>query len=747
MSWQKKARLGIAVFVILFVAFVAVALRHRRPPSAPATSPRTDEKAITQTVGHGVVEQKNKEGKLVFSIAFEGQSVYENGRTVLGDVKLTLPDRGGRAIEVIAKRAEIVTPPGTGQRVGTAKLTGDVRMKTSDGITVAAGEATYNETEATIAIPGRVTFARGRMKGSGLGATYDQNRDVLWLLDQARVTMAADKQGAGAMDGTAGSAGLARADHYLRLSRDARVVAEGRTIQADELTAYLTPDDEHIQTMELRGHSRITGSGNDIQTMSADNIDLTYAADGRTLQNSRLMQNALLQLPGEGGRRSGRRISASGIDITMAPDGKTVTNLNATEHVQVDLAAEGDQPARRVRSTALMAIGAPGTGLQNATFVDHVEFHETRAARKNQPAIDRTAKADRLIMETKPGLGDIQQADFHGNVHFTDGTRTTAEAPRAIYQVDRDEIELSPGESGEPGPSPNVNDGKVSVEARNIHLVLGTQKLNADTKVRSWMQAEKKPAGTAGTSGGQGGRGAAAPVKAPAKAPGTDTSRVPSMLKQDEQVNVTANRLEYDGSKSLATYTGNANLWQGETTVKAYMIVLDSNTGNLTARTSVTTVMLFDDVDPKTNERKPTRTTATADTLIYEDAKRLATYTGDETARAHIAGAQGDLTGERIDLFLKPDGNELERMEVNGTVVVIESARTAKGNHLTYTSSNDRYVMTGTPVEVVEVTPPNCKKTIGATLTFRRSISSITVEGNGVYGQQSTPVACPAGRS
>ena len=742
MTWQKKARLGIAVFVMIFVAFVVVALRHRRPPSAPATSPRTDDKAISQTVGRGVYENKNKEGKLVFSLAFEGQSVYENGRTVLGNVKLTLPDKGGRAIEVTSKRAEVLAPPGSGQRVGTAKLTGDVRMKTSDGITVEAAEATYNETDATLTIPGRVTFARARMKGSGVGATYDQNRDVLWLLEKARVTIAPDKQGGGAMDGTAGSAGLARADHYLKMTGGAHLVAEGRTIQGDEITAFLTPDDEHIQTMELRGHSRITGSGNDVQTMSADDIDLTYAADGRTLQNARLAQNAVLQLPGEGGRGSGRRIAATAIDIAMAPDGKTVTNLNATDHAQLDLPAEGDQPTRRIRSTALMAIGAPDTGLRNATFVDQVEFRETRAARKNLAAIDRTARSDKLIVETKPGLGAIQQADFHGNVHFTDGTQTTAEAPRAIYQVDRDEIGLSPGETGEPGPAPNVNDGKVSVEARNIHLVLGTQKLTADTKVRSWMQAEKKPAaGTAATAGGEAARGN------DTARPAAEASRVPSMLKQDEQVNVTSNRLSYDGSASLATYSGNANLWQGETTVKADTIVLDSKSGNLTARSNVTTVMLFEDVDPKTNQRKPTRTTATADAMVYDDAKRLATYTGNQAAKAHIAGAQGDLTGDRIDLYLKPEGNELDRMEVNGAVGVIESARTAKGNHLTYTAADDRYVMTGTPVEVIEVTPPNCKKTVGATLTFRRSVSSIAVEGNGVYGQQSTPVACPAGRS
>ena len=740
MSWQKKARLGIAVFVVVFVAVVVLAMRHRKPATAPPASPRTDEKAIVQTVGRGVYEQKNKEGKVVFSIASEGQSVYEDGRTVLNGVKLTLPDRGGRTIGVTARHAEIVTPPGQGQRIGTARLTGDVRLNTNDGITVGADEGTYSETDGMMTIPGAVTFARGRMKGSGQGATYDQKRDVLWLLDKARVNVVPDPQGKGAMNATAGAAGLARADHYLRLSRRAQIVGEGRTIQGDEVTAFLTPDGERIERMELRGNSSITGAAAaGPQAMRARDIDLTYGADGKVLQNSRLMQDAVVELAGQRGT-AGRRISAATIDIAMAPDGATVTSLNATDRVQVDLAAEADQPARRVRARTLVAAGTPDGGLQNATFTENVEFRESRAARRNVTAIERTARSNRLIMATGPGLGAIQQADFHGNVHFTDGDRTTAEAPRAIYRVDRDEIHLSPSDTGDPGQGPSVNDGKVSVEAREIQLVLGTQKLKADTKVRSWMQAAKQAGGTAGTRGkpAAGARAEAVPAEA---------SRVPSMLKQDEQVNVTANRLEYDGAASLATYTGNANLWQGETTVKADTLVLDNRTGNLTARTGVSTLMMFDDVDPKTSQRRPTRTTARADTLVYEDARRLATYTGNGASRAHIAGAQGDLTANRIELFLKATGNELDRMEADASVVVIESARTAKGNHLTYTASDDRYVMTGTPVEVVEVTPPSCKKTVGATLTFRRSESDITVDGNGVYGTQSTPVDCPAGRS
>ena len=91
-------------------------------------------------------------------------------------------------------------------------------------------------------VPGPVTFTRGRMTGSGTGATYDRNRDVLWLLADAQITVTPDRDRvAGRMQGTAGTAGLARADHYVRLSKTAHVVADNRTIDADDLTADADP--------------------------------------------------------------------------------------------------------------------------------------------------------------------------------------------------------------------------------------------------------------------------------------------------------------------------------------------------------------------------------------------------------------------------------------------------------------------------------------------------------------------------
>lgn len=712
MKWIKIARLAVAVFVALFAIVVVVAMRSGREPAKVPPTPRTDPKAQMQSPGPSTLVRSNQ-GKVLFSMNSQGHVAYPDGRVRHQKAEITLPDRNGRDLKLIAAEVEVLpAPKGSNLELGKANLTGGVRLETSDGLVIMSKDGTYDETTGMLNVPGNVEFSKGRMKGTGVGATYDRPRDVVWLLANAQVDVTADEKGQGALTATASTAGLARADHYVRLTGKAHITGDGRTSDADEVVMRLTEDNARLQVMELRGHSRIAGGASGPQSMEAADIDLTYGADGRSLQNADLRERASVRLAGAGGA-PGRTITGQRIQIAMAPDGATVTNLNATQNVQLELPADGATPARRIRAAALTAAGAPESGLQSATFDGNVTFDEWRAAAKNQPAATRTARSRKLIVETQPGLGAVQRADFRGNVRFIDG-KTTAEAPRAIYNVAQDTIDLSPVE-GEAGPEPQVDDGQVSVKARTISFGLTSKKLEAETDVRSSLQPSRQ----------------------------TDTTKLPSMLKKDEPVSVTANRLSYDGAATLAKYTGQVNLWQGQTSIKADAIDVDDRTGNLAARGNVRTVMWFEDEDPTTKKRTLAQTIASGDTFLYEEAKRLAIYTTGASAKAHINGPQGDVVGDRIELYLQPKVNELDRAVADGNVVVKESNRIAKGAHLTHTASDQKYVLTGAPVDVDERTPPECKRTIGATVTFYRAAGDVVVEGiPGVQPMEIKPYKC-----
>src|SRR5262249_4625978 len=442
-------------------------------------------------------------------------------------------------------------------------------------------------------------------------------------------------------------------------------------------------------------------------------------------QSAHLVENALVRLPGEKGK-PGKQITGKGIDVALGPDGATVTNLTASENVQVDLPADGDTPARRIRSAVLLATGAPAApgqpgGIKSASFGGGIEFRESRPAKGKLEAIDRTAKSDKLEIQTKPGFGDLERADFHTNVHFTDGPETTADAPTAVYDIAQDRLDLSPGQ-GDTGKGPHAFDGRISVEAKNIQMGLSSQKMKADTMVRSVMIQQQ------GKSKG-------------------DTVKVPSMLKQDRPVNVTSNRLDYDSASSLATYDGNSKLWQdGDDggTILADKIVVDDNTGNLHATTNVVTTMVITKAEQPAKPKpaqKPEATITKATEMLYEDAKHRATYTGS----VHMNGPDGDLTADKLDLYFAEDGGQLERAEADGNVVSKQEARRAIGKHLSYEAKTDTSTMTGTPAMGYDDTPPNCKLTKAPAVTFKQDANTGSATGNGTFGQKSEAVACGSG--
>ena len=141
-------------------------------------------------------------------------------------------------------------------------------------------------------------------------------------------------------------------------------------------------------------------------------------------------------------------------------------------------------------------------------------------------------------MHTKPGLGDLQQAEFRGNVKFVNGTESTAEAQVGLYQVDQDRLDLSPSPT-DPGPPPTVTNTDLTVHARDDLAEDGNAEAAGGYRrqERDGSEARRRPRP----------RGTAA---------GPAPSKLPSLLKQDQPVTIRSNRLEYDGGASRARVHG-----------------------------------------------------------------------------------------------------------------------------------------------------------------------------------------------
>lgn len=676
--WQKRARASMAVLAIGVIAVVIYTMRPRQSAVPAAAVERLDPDSKIETIGGDVLQLKGERRDL--RIEFKAQITDNDGQTRLRNVKVIAENRGGRNYTITGEEAQV------GKDESSFEIKRNVRLETDDGLVANSQQATYTDAEKIVRASGPVTFSRGKMNGSGIGFTFDEQRDVLWILEQAIVHVEPDGEN-GPMDVTSGSFGYARRDRYMRFERTMHMDRDGQIIDATEAIVTLYPDRDEADGMELRGKASITGkSMGPLRSMRSRDMNLDYAEDGRTLRNATLSGSAAVELTTQSGS-GGQRLEGESIDIGLEPD-NSLRSLAARERVVVTLPAAKDTPTRTIRSKALTGTGSP-QGLRAMKFEEGVEYRE--AASKTQGA--RTVRARTLDSDLEAASGELVQAHFLGNVEVTDGTMR-ATAMDAVYQVAVGSMALTGAE-----PRPHVENESLTIDANAIDVTLNPRTMTATGRVNSTLlPSAAKPPGKA---------------QAPNR---------PGLLADEEPVAIVADKLTYDEAARKADYSGQARLLQGQTTINGDALTVDETKGDLIANGRVITTLAIAEKDgPADGKSKPM--IGRAGSFTYSDQTRLATY----KTTAQLDGDQGNLNAATIEVHLARDENTLQRLAANGQVRAIVDKRTVTGAQLDYSPDDAKYVVVGTPVKMVDA---ECSETSGKTLTFWKASDRVQVDGN-----------------
>jgi lipopolysaccharide export system protein LptA len=671
MKWQKWARLLVATIGIAAAVVVYATMGERAKPLPVSEPTRLDPKAVIESSGN-VVQQVRGE-RQDFLIEAERQLTYEGGMTKLLGVKITVRNRGGRDYVVSGREAQ------AGQNQKQLQLTGGVELKASDGFTVRTENAAFNQDTGLMTAPGGVTFERDRLSGSGTGMSYDKNADILSLVDQSHVALR-DEQGKTTLEFTSGKSTLDRMAHTLALDGNVHALRDEQIIEAAQGVARLTADDQRITDIELRGNSKVVG-GSGVDSMSARDMNLHYAPDGRTLEHAQLLGGGAVAMTGQNGS-SGRHFFGETLDVLLAPDG-SLTKTTGRENVRLDFPASADAPARSIKARTLDADGAAGKGLTAARFADDVDYHEE----SGKSSAARTARARALAITLDNDA--IASAVFTGAVKF-DEQGLQAAAGEARYDPTAGSLRLSGAEGG---VLPRVADDQVTIDANTIDVALQGRLMKAAGGVKTMLRASK--------------------------------SKLPGLLKQDQPANVNADALDYQGAAGQAIYTGNATMWQGETAVRAEKVVIDQSKGDLLGSGNARSTIVLD----------TGASVARAADIRYDDAAHTITYAsapnaaGAVATQAQLSGPQGDLRADRIEVILAPEGGHITRLEAYTNVSLKLDTRSAAGERLTYFADDERYLMSGAGTKAVKVVE-SCRETTGRTLTFFKSTDRIIVDGN-----------------
>ena len=688
--WRRNLR-GVLILAIVGVGVaVVMGLREREEPTRSVVIERIDPTAVIQTRGSRVV-QADALGESLRVVADRQDTYRDGGLRLVDNVRVTMADRGDRAGFTLTGNEATLDAGKT-----AVELTGDVKMESSDGLSASTDYASYTEHDGVVQMPGPTTFRRNGMDAAGDSAKYDRESDILRLLSNAQVDLTTDTTSTRILSR---AATLAQSDLYMEFSDDVNIETDNERMTAGRARATLQNAGTTVESLNLMRDARIVGiapqAGN-LREMTARAIGLVYDDTGVALETAVLTGGSQIEMAGADGS-AGSTIHGRSIRLLFAGDGIEVVELVARAGVVFRLSTPLDEVAQTISADSLTVSRQSDGEPEQARFEGDVTFREV-SLDDNGLQVEMVTHADRLDGTLIDEMTKIGETRFLGNVRFE--TRDlVGVTDEAIYALEEGRVELITSDRA--GRTPRVNDSRGSVQANLISLSLNQSEITAEGEVESVL------------------------VTDPAKMETEGLARRPGLLEPSEPTYVTAGRLVYGGMTNTAVYSQGARLWQAATEFVADTIVLDEDNGNITADGDVRTRSMIKQVNDETGLQEESINTGRANEFMYDDTLHQAIYTTD----ASLLGPRGDLTADKISLFLMSDSRTLERIEAIGHVELAMPGRSITGETLVYHDAEGRYEMEGEPVHIIEEIDQQCRETTGRTLTFFLTDDAVSVDG------------------
>ena len=744
--WQRPVRVGLASFALTFAVALLYNMSDRGEPPAASAVVAADPAAVLESRGSRITLG---DGSVIVA---DRQFAYDDGSARLLGVEVIVPAgedrtdfriRGGEAAGV--------------ERTGEWRLADSVTIETGDGLSGTTSEASYADATGIVTMPEPARFEQGWMRLEGDAARYDSRGSLVHLERRAVVELRPNADGNEPLTRiTAAYAEVDRVAGVMRFAQGATIDAGERWMQADRVVLRFDPEASWIDAIELAGGARVLGreaAGADVREMSARTIAVTYREgelDGATLAGDARLEGAdtgpgrprelsaptidvayrggalekvtmteggQVELFGDRPGTAGLTIDAGFVEMALRAESADIDELRAKESVTLAFPPAGGA-LRRIRShaldigggseeTAVAGQGESSRGLA-AVFDGDVEMRESRVGQAASAQDDRVMRADRLRAVLRGGLARLAETRFLGNVTLVAGS-IRARADRATYAPDEALFTLVMNAAG---LAPRMDDERGFVQARTISIDLDGPNIEATSDVKGVLSGMEASDATSGVR--------------------------PALFAAADPVHFVAGRFSYDAAKSLATYDGEARLWQGGTEFRGGQVVVDETTGNIAAERTVQTRTTMRQHDEELGEAVETLTVGRGGTLFYDNQRRRVTY----AKQATLTSPHSTLGGETIELFLHEDARTLDRIQIADDVTLDLDSRSVTAATLAYDDRAGRYDLTGTPVSVIERMAGECRETTGRTVTFYSTGDSITADGQSAERSASTSGSC-----
>jgi lipopolysaccharide export system protein LptA len=744
---------GATIAAVLLVAGAYFYARHRITNALQQVPSKIGLEIKQSATGFSI--SKSEQGRTLFTIqASKAVQFKEGGHAELHDVQITLYGSDSSRFDQI-RGADFEYDQKTGNVIAKGEVQMDLQSNPEgllhpdqspptdlkNPVHLKTSGLVFNQNTGDAHTKERVDFELPQGNGSAVGVNYAAKANVLTLQSQVNLVFS----GATAATVTAVRATITKDPHHVLLDQ-VHLESGARQCNADEATLFLRPDNT-VDRVLARGNVLVTAEGPRRAEARSEQLELIMAKE-RNLLRSAVFSGDVRVLVADAKSTAGNQpqqewpMQGGAGRVALEFSGKNLlTKVHAEDHVRLlqhqnsaktsagaqdlELTAQGldffETPVPGNKGTRLdraetsgvaqitlrPAIGSgPQTLATAAKFTAHFDelgqfssVHgepEARIVSQDPGEPDRVSTSRMVDAVFLPG-GGIQSLVQQGGVTYVDGGRK-AWGERARY-TPSDQVLILSG-------SPRVVDGGMTTTANSMRLNRATGDAFAEGDVKStYSELKPQPGG--------------------------------ALLSSSSPIHVTARAMSAHRTSAVALYTGNARLWQDANAVEAQSIEFNRDdrsmvaTGSASSQT-VSTVFVQNERSDGSRSGTPTLIAITSTRLTYADNERKAHFEGDVVAK----GADVTITAKKMDAFLSARGRtnqplsgagKLDKIVAQDEVVVVQPERRATGDLLTYTASDDKFVLTGGPPSIFDA---EHGKITGVSLTFFRRDDRVLVEGN-----------------
>ena len=740
-----RLRRWLLLAAILLSLIVARAYIHRRSQAREVLKHIPGKMNLDiQQSAQGFKVSKSEEGRTLFTIqASKAVQFKLGGRAELHNVKITLYGRDSSRYDQIYGDDFAYDP-----QTGNVTAKGEVRIdleanpegllkpdqstpgEMKNPIHLVTRDLVFNQKTGNAVTPAKVELRMPQAAGSAVGVHYAAKDNVLSLDSQVDLSMTnsvdaklhAERafiskdprqvvlEGTHAIHGnqrmSAGKAILFLRDDntvdHVTAKDDVEMETTGKSpmhARASQAEFAINSAQDGLSHATFSGDVQFESSGLRAGHINAGRVQVQFAGRNQVSKVHADNNVKLVRLdaePGSPSRPHGREaasskdsqrieVSAPAMDFFMAkgkhldraetsPGGRIVILPTQGEGSATTVTA-GRFEARFDEQNRLSSIhGAPDAKIVNASA--------------GEPDRVSSSRSVDVVMLPSGGTDAVVQ---QGDVVYRDGERQ-ARAERARYTPADQMLSLA--------GSPSITDNGLGTTARLLRMNRTTGDAFAEGNVKStYSNLSEQPTG--------------------------------ALLAAASPIHVTAQTMTLRRASAIATYSGNARIWQDANVVEAPVLEFDRDHRSLRAEGNgkpVSTVLVQID-----KHGSVTPITITSARLTYTDDQHRAHFEGG----VKVLGADATITSDHLDAFLVPRGQgsqnvaikgqgQLERIVAEGNVSIREAARRASGDRLTYTAAEDKFVLTGGTPSIFDAEHGKIR---GDSLTFFRRDDRVLVEG------------------